>query len=71
MSDTIRIWTRKELEQAALDDPNERSMLKVSISPGLLLLLMDYQSQRGGRVELMSAYGDPANCEFRFYRADE
>ena len=72
MSDTIRVWTRRELKEAAENDPNERSMLRVAISPKLLLLLMDFQEENGGnRVELMSAYGDPLNCELRFYRRDE
>lgn len=72
MTDTIRVWTRRELEEAALGDPNERSMLKVSISPKLLLLLMDFQEENGGnRVELMSAYGDPLNCELRFFHRDD
>ena len=71
MTDTIRVWTRRELEEAAANDPNERTMLRVAISPKLLLLLMEYQERDGReRVELMSAYGDPLNCELRFFKRD-
>ena len=71
MTDTIRVWTRSELEQAAENDPNERSMLRLAISPRLLLLLLEYQEANGAdRCELLSAYGDPERCEVRFFRRD-
>lgn len=71
MPSTIRTWTRPELEAAAAHDPNERTMLRVPITPKLLLLLIDYASQKGERVEMVSAYGEPDACELRFFRRDE
>ena len=69
MTDTIRVWTRKELEEAAAVEPEGRTMLYVSISPKLLLMLIDWQERVGGeRVELLSAYGDPLKCELRFFK---
>lgn len=71
MTETLRVWTRHELEEAArLDQPEGLSMLKVGVSPRLMLLLIDYQSQRGQRVEMVSAVGDPRDVELRFYRSD-
>lgn len=71
MSDTIRVWTRREIEEAAAIQPEGRTMLRLSISPKLLLLLIDYQSERTGeQVELLSAYGNPDNIELRFFRRD-
>jgi hypothetical protein len=71
MTDTIRVWTRAELEKAVEQDPNERSMLRVSISPRLLLLLLEYQEDKGAdRCEMLSAYGDPERVELRFFRRD-
>ena len=71
MAATIRTWTRNELEGAAEYDPNERTMLRVAISPKLLLMLVELMSTKGERVEMLSAYGDPDACELRFFRRDE
>lgn len=72
MTATIRTWTRRELEETAAHDPNERTMLRVAISPRLLLLLIEYQEANGSqRVEMLSAYGEPDACELRFFKRDE
>lgn len=73
MSDQARrVWTRKELLEAVIADPQEKTMLKVAISPKLLLLLMDYQLERRGEsCELIMAYGDPMACELKFFFKDE
>lgn len=72
MSDTIRVWTRKELEEAAAIAPEGRTMLRVAISPRLLLLLIEWQEDQGSdRIEMLSAYGDPDRCELRFFKRDE
>jgi hypothetical protein len=65
-------WTRADLEQAAeLDQPEgSRPGMRLLISPAALLSLMDFISQRGDRVEMVSAYGDPLACELRFFRRD-
>ena len=70
MTDTIRVWTRKELEEAAAIEPEGRTMLKVAVSPKLLLMLIEFQEQKGERVEMLSLYGDPDHCELRFFRRD-
>lgn len=70
MTDTIRVWTRKELEDAAAIEPEGRVMLRVAVSPKLLLMLIEWQEQKGERVEMVSAYGDPLNCELRFFKRD-
>lgn len=71
MTDTIRIWTRRELEESVRNDPNERTMLRLLVSPAVLLGLMDFLSTHGDRVEMLSAYGDPERCELKVYRRDE
>ena len=71
MTDTIRVWTRKELEEAAAIEPEGRTMLRVAISPKLLLLLCEWQEKNGDeRIEILSAYGDPESVELRFFRRD-
>lgn len=74
MSDPVRqVWTRQQLLAMANADPREQMMLRVAISPKLLLLLMDYQQQRRDEsCEIILAYGDPGAVELRFfYREDE
>jgi hypothetical protein len=67
-----RVWTRAELLDAAIADPQEQIMMKVAISPKLLLMLMDWQLERRGEsCELVMAYGDPMACELRFFFRDE
>jgi len=70
VTDTIRIWTRRELEDAAAIEPEGRTMLRVTASPRFLLGLIEFMEQRGERVEMLSAYGDPDRCELRFFRRD-
>jgi len=67
-----RVWTRKELIEAAIADPQESVMLRVAISPKALLMLMDWQYERRGEVcELIMAYGDPMACELKFFFRDD
>jgi hypothetical protein len=70
MTDTIRVWTRSELEEAAAIRPEGATMLKVSASPAFLLALVEFMEQKGERIEVLSAYGDPNACELRFFRRD-
>lgn len=70
MADTIRVWTRRELEEAAAVEPEGRTMIRVAVSPRLLLHLIEFVEQKGERVEMLSAYGDPDRCELRFFRRD-
>lgn len=71
MTDTIRVWTRKELEEAAAIEPEGRTLLRVAVSPRFLLSVIDFVEQKGTRVEVLSAIGDPDRCELRFFRRDE
>jgi hypothetical protein len=72
VTDTIRVWTRKEIEEAAAVEPEGRTMLRVAISPKLLLMLIDWFDERSGeRTEILSAYGNPEACELRWFRRDE
>lgn len=68
--DTIRVWTRKELEENAAKGEETKSHLKVNISSTLILLLMNYASTTGHRVEVVSAHGDPTNVSIQLYRRD-
>ena len=71
MTDTIRVWSRKELEEAAAVEPEGRTMLRMAISPRALLAVIDWYESRGDeRVEVLSAYGDPDRCELRFFKRD-
>lgn len=70
MTDTIRVWKRAELEEAAAIEPEGRSMLRISASPRFLLAVVEFMEQKGQRVEVLSAYGDPNACELRFFRRD-
>lgn len=69
-SDTIRLWTRPELEEAAALEPEGRTMLYAALTPLLILRLVEFVEQKGERVEMVSAYGDPSRCELRFFRRD-
>ncbi len=67
-----RVWTRRQLLEQVAADPTETTMLRVAISPKLLLLLMDWQRERRGETcELVMAEGDPTLCELRFFYRDE
>lgn len=68
--DTLRVWTRKELEENAAKGAETKSALKVNISSTLILLLMQYASSTGHRVEIVSAHGDPTNVTLQLYRRD-
>jgi hypothetical protein len=70
MSETLRVWSRKELEEAAAIEPEGSTMLKVAATPRFLLGLVEFMEQRGERVELVSLYGDPTACELRLFRRD-
>lgn len=71
MTDTIRVWRRSEIEEAAAEEPEGRTMLRCLISPRMLLMLIEYQEAKGSdRIEMLSAYGDPLGCELRFFKSD-
>lgn len=74
MTNLLRVWARSELEALEEGDRpegHETLMLRVAVSPKLLLLLMDYQSDREGEdVEVVSAHGDPMAVELRFFKRD-
>lgn len=71
MNDTIRVWTRKELEDAAAVEPEGRTMLRVAVTPRLLLRVIEWTEAQGAeRCEVLSAYGNPEACEVRFFRRD-
>jgi hypothetical protein len=71
VTDTIRIWTRRDLEEAAAIEPEGRTMLRVLATPLFLLRMVEYAETRGDRIEMLSAYGDPNGCEIRFFRRDD
>lgn len=65
------VWTRAELEALVEADQPEGSLpLSMAMSPRLILTLIDFASQRDGRVEMVSLAGDPRNVTLRFYRRD-
>lgn len=68
-----RVWDRKQLEVLAEDDEPEGSLelFKVSMTPRLLLLLMDYQASRGEPpVELVSVSSRDGDVAVRFFSRD-
>ena len=72
-TDTIRTWTRPDLEQAVAGDVPEgqaENSIYVRVSPLLLLNLMDWVGQKGTPVEIVSAHGDTTHVELHFFRRD-
>lgn len=70
MNETIRRWTRAELEEVAAVKPEGATMIRILASPMLLLRLVEFAEQKGDRIEMLSLYGDPERCEVRFFRRD-
>ena len=68
MNDTIRRWTRRELEDAAAIQPEGATMLRLAITPLALLRLLEWAESQCDRIEMLSLYGDPERCEVRFFR---
>ena len=69
-TDTLRVWTRAELEEVAAQKPEDLTMLRILASPLVLLRLVEFSEQKGDRIEIVSLYGDPERCEVRFFRRD-
>lgn len=73
MVESLRVWSRAELSEVVAGDVPEgtHGMFRVSISPKLLVVIMDYVESLGSeRVELIHAIGDPMAAELRFYKRD-
>lgn len=69
-TDTIRTWTRPELEEAAAVRPEGATMVRILATPLVLLRLVEFMEQTGDRIEVLSLYGDPNGCEIRAFRRD-
>ena len=70
MSEAIRVWTRKEIEEAAAVTPEHTSSLKVRISLKLLKTIIDFAESNGERIEIVSAHGSLEEAELHFFRRD-
>jgi hypothetical protein len=70
MSEAIRVWTRKEIEEAAERHPEAASSLKVRISLRLLKTIIDFAEANGERIEIISAHGSLDEAELHFFRRD-
>lgn len=70
MTDTIRVWRRSELEEAAAIEPEGSTLIKIAASPRFLLAVVEFMEQQGNRVEVLSLYGDPNSAEVRVFRRD-
>jgi len=68
MTEAIRVWTRKEIEEAAAQYPEHTSMIKTRISFKLLKLLIDYADSQGDQIEVISAHGNLEEAELHFFR---
>ena len=68
MSEAIRVWTRREIEEAAAVTPEHTSMIKVRISMKLLKALIDLAETKDEHIEVISAHGTLEEAELHFFR---
>lgn len=70
MSDNelIRVWSRKEIDEAAEHMPEHTSMVRTRISWRLLKLLIDYAASQGDFIEIISVHGALEDAELHFFR---
>lgn len=70
MSETVRVWTRKEIEERAAVDPESASYIRMRVSVKFLKTLIDFAAANGEIIEIISARGEIGDAELHFFRRD-